>query len=253
MEEEKNTAPSSRERMLQRARERYPDRTFADIGATEMPEGVSDLDDAIDEMLEDLIAKDAAGAENNQRLVELLASDPTAAEFLQRWIDTKDPRTAIVETFGDDLGMTEEGKANFKDQLEGWRARKAENDKINAEADDNWAASLAALEEWGNAKGLSLEQKRDVMLRLLAIAMNGQENKYNAEDFDLAYNAINHDVDVALAREAGEVAGRNAKISAARRERNVAGTMPPASNGSQGGAAVERKPKTDESPWRGIR
>lgn len=253
MEEEKNTAPSSRERMLQRARERYPDRTFADIGATEMPEGVSDLDDAIDEMLEDLIAKDAAGAENNQRLVELLASDPTAAEFLQRWIDTKDPRTAIIETFGDDLGMTEEGKANFKEQLESWRARKAENDKINAEADDNWAASLAALEEWGNAKGLSLEQKRDVMLRLLAIAMNGQENKYNAEDFDLAYNAINHDADVAQAREAGEVAGRNAKISAARRERNVAGTMPPASNGGQGGAAVERRPKNDESPWRGIR
>ena len=99
-----------------------------------------------------------------------------------------------------------------------------------------------------------MEQKRDVMLRLLAITFNGMENKYNAEDFDLAYNAINHDTDVAAARAEGEVAGRNEKIAAARRDRNASVAMPPAPIGSQGGRARERNiaPKAD-SPWAGIK
>ena len=245
---------SSRERMLSLAREHYPDRKFADLDATEPQEGVSNLDDAIDEMLQELTTKQASYDEKNNRLRDLLLSDPTSAEFIQKWIETGDPRTALVETFGDDLGMTEEGQAKFKDQLAGWRERKSANDALEAEAASNWYASLAAVDQWGDAKGLFLEQKRDVMLRLLSITFNGMENKYSAEDFDLAYNAINHDSDVAAARQEGEVAGRNEKISAARRERAASGTMPPVANGGQGGAAVESRPKPqNNSPWAGIR
>lgn len=239
---ENNQIPSSRENLLSRARERFPDRTFADIGA-EPQEGVADLDDAINEMLEDYTTKQATYDENNSRLAELLMSDPSAAEFIQKWVETGDPRTALVETFGDELGMSEEGQSQFKEQLAGWRERKSANDKLEAEAENNWQASLSALEEWGNGKGLSLEQKRDVMLRLLAITFNGMENKYAAEDFDIAYNAINHDADVATARQEGEVAGRNAKISAARRDRAAAEAMPPAPTGRQGGRMAEPVPQ----------
>ena len=151
-------------------------------------------------------------------------------------------------------GFTEEGQAKFKDQLAGWRERKSANDALEAEAEKNWQDSLTALEEWGNAKGLDLEQKRDVMLRLLAITFNGMENKYAAEDFDLAWNAINHDSDVEAARAEGEVAGRNAKIVANRRDRQTAGTMPPAPTGGQGAATKERKPQAgEENPWAGIK
>ena len=252
MDEEKKTAGAAREKLLARARERYPDRTFADIGATEQPEGASDLDGAIDEMLEDLTSKQKTYDENNEKLAQLIISDPSAAEFVQKWIETGDPRTALVEAFGDDLGMSEEARANFKGQLDGWRERKAANDALNKEADDNWQASLAACDEWGNAKGLSLEDKRDVMLRLLSITFNGMENKYGAEDFDLAYNAIHHDTDVAAARNEGEVAGRNAKIEAARRDRNRAAAIPPAAIGGQGGRLEERKPRPT-SPWAGVK
>ena len=245
-ENDKTTTP--RENLLSRARERYPDRTFADIGAAPQ-EGASDLDAAIDEMLTDYATRQAAYDENNARLSELLISDPDAAEFVQKWVETGDPRTALVETFGDDLGMSEEGRENFRGQLEGWRERKAANDALESEAEANWQASLSALEAWGDAKGLSLEQKRDVMLRLLAITFNGMENKYAAEDFDLAYNAINHDADVAEARAAGEVAGRNERIAAARRERNAAAAMPPAASGGQGGVTRERRPAREGDIW----
>ena len=246
--------PSAREQMLSRARERYPDRTFADLGATEPQEGVSDLDEAINEMLEDYATRQVAYDENNDKLRNLLMSDPDSAEFIQKWVETGDPRTALVEIFGDDLGMSEEARQNFTGQLEGWRERKSANDKLNEEADANWNNALSALEEWGNAKGLSLEQKRDVMLRLLAITFNGMENRYGPEDFDIALNAINHDTDVAAARAEGEVAGRNERIAAARRDRTAAGAMPPAPVGGQGGATRERRPAPqNNSPWAGIR
>lgn len=234
--------PSARESLLSRARERYPDRSFADIGA-EPGEGTADLDEAIEEMLTDFTTRQAAYDENNNKLRDLLISDPSAAEFVQKWVETGDPRTALVENFGDDLGMSEEGQAKFKDQLSGWRERKSANDALEAEAESNWQASLQALEDWGNGKGLTLEQKRDVMLRLLAITFNGMENKYSAEDFDIALHAINYTADVAAAREEGEVAGRNAKIAAARRDRATAGNMPPAPTGRQGGSMAEPKPK----------
>ena len=239
---DKTQKPSARESLLSRAREHYPDRSFADIGA-EPAEGTADLDEAINDMLTDYSTRQAAYDENNNKLRDLLISDPSAAEFVQKWVETGDPRTALVETFGDDLGMSEEGQAKFKDQLSGWRERKSANDALEAEAESNWQASLQALEDWGNGKNLSLEQKRDVMLRLLAITFNGMENKYSAEDFDLALNAINHDTDVAAARQEGEVAGRNERIAAARRERTAAASMPPAPTGRQGGAMSEPKPK----------
>lgn len=237
-----NMTPSARESLLSRARERYPDRNFADIGAAPA-EGTADLDEAINEMLTDYSTRQATYDENNNKLRDLLISDPSAAEFVQKWVETGDPRTALVEIFGDDLGMTEEGRSNFKSQLDDWRERKSANDALEAEAESNWQASLSALKQWGDGRGLSLEQERDVMLRLLAITFNGMENKYGTEDFDLALNAINHDTDVASARQEGEVAGRNERIAATRRERTAAGNMPPAPTGRQGGAMGEPKPQ----------
>ena len=249
MAKEKTKTPSAREQMLSRARERFPDRTFADLG-TEPGEGVADLDEAINEMLVELSTKQTSYDEANNKLVGLLSTVPDAAEFIQKWVETGDPRTALVETFGDDLGMTEEGQGRFKDQLSGWRERKSANDALNAEAEANWQASLEALKTWGDGKGLSMEQQRDVMLRLLSITFNGMENKYGPEDFDLAFNAINHDTDVATARQEGEVAGRNERIAAARRDRAAAAaSMPPAPTGRQGGRMADPVPPKKKSFW----
>lgn len=233
--------------MLDRAREQFPDRTFADLGA-EPQEGVADLDDAIDEMMEKLTSRQAEMDENNNKLVNLLSTDPSSAEFLRRWVDTGDPRTALIETFGEDLGIAEEKAAEFKDQLNGWRERKAANDALEAEAEANWEKSLADLIEWGDAKGLSQEQERDIMLRLLGITFSGMVNKYGIEDFEMALNAMNHDADVAAARAEGEVAGRNEKIAAARKGAAVASVLPPA-GGGQGARTAERKPKGEGDIW----
>lgn len=244
---------SSRQRLLDRARERFPERTFSDIGA-EPQEGVADLDDSVNEMLEDYANRQAEYDANNDKLKKLLVSDPASAEFIQKWVETGDPRTALVEIFGEELGIAEEAAANFKNELEGWRERRAANEALEAEAEANWQKSLADLLAWGTERQLSEDQMRDIMLRLLAVTFNGMANKYGPDDFEMALHSMNYDTDVAAARAAGEVAGRNERIVAERRDRMVANAMPPAGGAAQGGRAVERQPKpVNTSPFAGIK
>ena len=237
--------PTSREKLLSRARDWYPDRDF--------DSNENALADSIEEKISDLIAGQEENDAMQKRLVDLLESDPRSANVFMSWLETGDPISAMVEEFGDDLGIDEEHAAGFEKQLQDWRTRKQENDTLQQEAQANWDKSLANLEEWGNAKGLSLEQKRDVMLRLLAIAFNGMENKYNTDDFDLALNAINHDADVATARQEGEIAGRNERIAASRRERTAAASLPPSAQGGQGSRVRERGTEDEGSIWDDIR
>ena len=253
-DEVKKTNQTSREKTLARAREYFPDRTFDNLDAESPSEGAANLDDAIDEMLEAYANKQVQSDTKNAALKKLLLNDDEMAEFVQRWVDTGDPRQAWLDMYGDEFGISDEGREKFKTNIDGYRKRKADNDALEAEAQANWQNSLQALSEWGDSKGISFEDKRDVALRLLAITFNGMENKYGPEDFDLAYKALHHDGDVATARHEGEVAGKNARAAAARRERSLSAAMPPAAAGGQAGGVVERKPEPEEdNPWKGIR
>lgn len=246
-----NQTPSAREKLLSRARERFPDRTFAELDAAEPQEGAANLDDAIEELLEEYSTRQAESNDKNNKLKKLLINDAVAAEFFQRWMETKDPFSALIETIGDEYGITEEGKEKYQAQLNSYRERRKANDELEAQAQQNWIDSLNSLVTWGESKGLSKEQQLDVIQHLMAIVFNGMENKYSVEDFDLALNAINHDNDVAVARQEGEVAGRNERIAAARRERSASAAMP-AFAGSQGGTTHERKPDDENSVWAGL-
>ena len=240
---------SSRDRLMSLASERYPDRKWKGQVGQDGQEGQDELEDAIYEMISDYSTKQAAYDENNGKLRDLLMSDPDCAELMQRWVETGDVRVALVEKFGDELGMSDEAKTKFKDNLASWRKRKEENDRLTAESDANWNASLEALNSWGDGKGLSMEQKADVMGRLLAITFNGMEDKYGQDDFELALKALNYDTDVQNAREEGMVAGSNAKINTVKRGRAAAANMPPASPGGQGMRGQEPKPAKPKSVW----
>lgn len=243
---------SSRDRLMSLASQRYPDRRWKGQIGQDGQEGQDELEDAIYEMVTDLSTRQAAYDENNGKLRELLVSDPDCAELMQRWVDTGDVRTALVEQFGDDLGISDEAKTKFKANIDSWRKRKEENDRLTAESEANWKESLEALNSWGDTKNLTMEQKADVMGRLLAITFNGMVNKYGPDDYELALKALNYDSDVANAREEGLVAGANAKIKTVKRGRAAAANMPPASTGGQGMRGKEPQPAKPESVWSGI-
>ena len=246
-----------RNELLSKAKERYPDRAFESRSGENGESAVDTaaLEQAIYEMLSEKDEKISESDSWNEKLTSLFLNDPSSAEFINRWIESGDPRTALVETFGDDLSDlgTEEGRAKFADGLGEWRRRKSENDSLSAEAEANWQKSLEDLDAWGNAHGLDEEQKVSVVTRLIKIAADGLMNKYSEEDFDLVLKEMNYGSDIEAARHEGEVAGRNARIEASKRARSDAAMMPPALSGQTSSVPEDEPEKKQRSIWSGLR
>lgn len=239
-----------RDELLSKVRSKYPDRSF---DGQDGQDGQA-LEQAIYEMLNDVEGQLNEVNTKNDEMLRLFIDSPEAAEFVNEWAKTGDPRSALISTFGDDLAdlATEEGRGKFSESLSSWREKKAENEKLNAEADANWDQSLADLEQWGNEHGLDDSQKAQVMVRLVTVAANGMMNKYGPADFDMAVKEMNFDTAVADARHEGEVAGRNAKIKEQRRARHNNMMNPPSINGGQGMRVAEQRPAEPKSVWSGL-
>lgn len=245
---------SYRQQLRDRMAGMYPDRNFDGVTGENGEGGAEYLDQAILETLDGLTSSRDEYNAKSKALADLFYSDPLSAEFMQKWMETGDPRAALVETFGDDLSglATEEGRGQFSNELKSWRDRKAENDSLSAEADANWTKTLEDLEAWGNQNGLSTEQKVSVVTKLFDITAGGLMKKFSPEDFEAAWKVMNYDTNISNARQEGEVAGRNARIEENRRRRQAAGAMPPTLNG-QGTPAAESRPTEPASIWSGIK
>lgn len=234
---ENQEVKKGRDKLRSRASQRFPDRKFVP-DVTDVPEGqqLDDLDEAISEMMDEQDARMKESSDKLEKLQQLMYSDPQSAEFISLWLETGDPRAALVEVFGDELSDlgTEEGRKKFSGNLASWRERKARNDELNAQYDTNWNAFLEKLDLWGNAKGLDNEKKANVAMRLIDVYDKGLTNAYDESDMDMAYKALSYDKDVAVARQEGEVTGRNAKIQSQRRTRTPQDGMPPSGSGSKG-------------------
>lgn len=244
---ENQKVKTPREQLLERMSSRYPDRHFV---GQDGQDAQDDLEQAIIETLDEVKDK-------NSQLAELFSTDPRSAEFIGSWIRTGDPRGAIIETFGDeffDAAKSEEAREKFKGELEEWRARKKADDDARAEYEENWNKSLEDLENWGNEKGLSQEDKVKVILRLADVSENAIRNIFSPDDFEMAYNAMNYANDVNTAHDTGVIEGRNAKIAERRKSIEDAGKLPPAVTG-QGVRAKEPAPPVPrkENPWAGLR
>lgn len=247
--ENQNDKPR-REQLLERMQGMYPDRSFA------VENGVDGefSQDALEQALMDALDEYANYQGKNKELHSLLMGDPRSVAFVTKWMESGDPRAALVEVFGDDLSelATEEGRSKFSDNLKSWRDRRAEDDRLDQEAAANLEETYNALDSWRQEKGLSEEEAVEVFMRLSAVAMGGLMNKYTIDDFDMAYKAMRYDNAISDARREGEVAGRNAKIEENKMRRKAMGSMPPSLSG-QGVKVEERKPKKPESIWSGVK
>lgn len=244
---------TKREELKELMRTMYPDRAFGPTNGVdgEGGEGGEELESAILETLDELVRTRDEGRAKNAALNKLLFGDPRAAEFVNLWVETGDPFSAIATIFGDEVDLkSEEGRTKYKNELSAFSAKRESDAKLNQEAEANWNASLEALDSWGNSKNLSEEDKVNIMLRLVGITANGLVNKYEDADFDMAYKANTYDKAVGDARHEGEVTGRNARIDENKRARQAMQAMPPALSGQ--GMQVKPKPKND-SPWAGIK
>jgi hypothetical protein len=203
---ENERVKSKRDAHLERMRQRYPDKKFEDD--EEIFGQISDDYDHYDQELEGLRGRE-------KRLTDMFAADPRSAQYLSDMANGKDPVIGLIQNFGveikdvlDDPDKQEEIAQANKEFVE----RVAKSKALEEEYEQNLDGTLERLRRFQKERGMSDEEVDRVVDFLLTIVRDGVMGKFSDETLDMAVKALNHDHDVAIAGEEGEVAGRNAKI-----------------------------------------
>ncbi len=174
-------------------------------------------------------------------MAEMYYADPRSAAFLRSWREGNDPVVELVRRFGpeireatDDPEMQEKlGEAN-REYLE----RVAADHELTGEFETNLAASADMLDSVAAEGKVTDEQLTEAWEWLRRVTDEGIRGIVTREAIEMALMAINHERDVAVARRAGEVEGRNAVIDEhlASRGRDTDGTVT-----RSGAPAVKRR------------
>ena len=244
---------TARERLLERAQSRFPDRRFIRPEGQDGQDGqIDDLDETINEMMDADASQIAQNAEVNKMLAQLLYSDPKAATFLNVWIETGDPRPALIEAFGDEMAQvaTEEGRKNFMENWNNYRERVSASKKLSEDEEKNWDSFLQRLDSWGDERNLSNDEKASIAVRLIDIKQKGNVNMYDEDDFNTIWRGIHYEGDVEAARNEGLIAGRNERIETNRKTRGTAAQQAmPSISGGRGGSMPAPQPPKKRSIW----
>lgn len=217
------TPVSSRERYTQRYRERFPEMNMDDEEAF-YSQAMTDLDDL------DSYRK------NGEALVGAFNKNRAFAAMMMAAKDGQDPFEWLAENVGADISemlndpeylskLTEAAKRFHEGQLKSEEARK--------EGEANLATSIQTLKKIAEEKGMSDDESLAVFSYIYdEILGNGLKGIVTDETFRMVIDGRNYANDVALAREEGEVAGRNAKITEQLRKETGSGSMPPSLGGT---------------------
>lgn len=217
-----------------RLAERYPDRQWDDDDAI-----IGQISDDYDELDGQL----SGYKEREQKLTDMMSSDPRSAHFLSNWHNGGDPAVELVRMFGTDikdaLDDPEKQDAIATANKE-YVDRVAKNKELEEEYKRNLDTSLETLAAFQRDNGLSDDEVDNVMGFIQKIVQDAIVGKFERESMEMAHKAINHDSDVAAAADEGEVKGRNAKINETLRRRQE-GDGVAALGGSAGKVGPQKK------------
>lgn len=211
---ENEQTKSKKEILLERMRGKYPDNNFDDEESL--------YGQVVDDFVEsDNALKDYKGRE--EQLADLFMSDPRSAKFLTDWRAGGDPAIALIRQFGteikdaiDDPERLEEIAEANKEFVE----RVAKEKELEDTYQKNLAESLEGLEKYQQAHGLSDEDIDKAMEFLIGVISDGLMGKFAESSIDMAFKAINHDIDVETASAEGEIRGKNSRAEIKLRQNN---------------------------------
>lgn len=118
-----------------------------------------------------------------------------------------------------------------------------DNKRIAKEREVNVQQSIKELNAYCNENNIDGDVANEIWGKCLDHAVELCQLKFTPELFDLVYKGMNHDNDVAAARQEGEIAGHNAKVQTTLAKGAGPDGIPPTFDGGQGGIAPEPKPK----------
>lgn len=252
IETQKTETPS--DRLMSRLREHYPNRQFGAQNGENGSFGAEDVQGVLD-WLDELDGEVKEWNENSNRLMALFKSDPVSAQFLNDWAKTGNVAAALVGIFGSDAVReamgSEEGRELLAKQNQEYLERVSKDAQSSKEMEENYAASLEALDKFGDENGLGDEERSAIFMRLADISDRAIMGRYDVADFRMVLNDMNHDNDVASAREEGVVQGKNEKMDEQRRRSRKPADMPPSLNGQPNGLnrVGTPKKKSEAAAW----
>lgn len=239
-------APKKRDLFSSRLKTKYPDINVED---DEVLFGrVSDDYDEYDKQIADRDKQLEEYKGREKAFSDMFTSDPRSAAFMQKWRDGEDPSLAFIREFGkegiqdiiNDPAKQEEVAAANKDYAE----RVTKEKGYEEEYQKNLEASLNLIKSLEEGENAHTSEEVDAAFELLlGIIRDGIVGKFSPESFEMAFKAINHDADVQVAGDDGEVRGRNAKIDEKlRKSKKGDGTAP---LGGKNGNPGKEEPKRD--------
>ena len=198
---------SKREMFVERLRKKYPEKEYADDEAmfSQAYDDYDDYDNRIGQY-----------EERERKMTDLLANNPSAAQFISDMASGKDPWSATIDRLGID-GITdlvndpkkqEEYAAANKKYVE----RLAKERSLEEEYKKNISESIALIDKIQTERGIpdeTMDAAMDLVMRMASEAIVG---KFTAETVDMALNAVKYAGDIENARSEGVIAGKNAKI-----------------------------------------
>lgn len=197
---------NNRSRYMERLKERYPEREYADD---------EELFGQINEDYDNYDGELSRYQEQEKALSDLFAANPHSAAFLTDWRNGEDPLISMVRRFGDDFKSALEDPKKREALAEAnkeYAARVAEEAEYEVAYDNNIKDTLSLIESLQQEKELSDEEIDKAMDFLINIMRDGLLGKFSKESIIMALKAINHDADVEQADYEGEIRGRNSKI-----------------------------------------
>ena len=208
MAEEKQVT-SRRDQLGERLKKKYPDREYADDEAL-----FGQINDDYDEYDSQL----SGYKERESKLTDIFTRDPQSAQFITDMAQGKDPWASLINRIGidgvkemlDDPDKIEAFAASNKEYVE----RVARQKGLEEEWENNMRSTLAMLEQKQQKLGLTDEQINAAADWIRDITNDAVLGIIKPETIDMAFKAINHDSDMAVASEEGEIRGRNARVEA---------------------------------------
>lgn len=238
-EEQKTEAPAKktgRERLMERYSKSHPDRKFDGESAD------NDLFDLTADEFDRFEEENKGYKEKSDRLNKLFSDFPESAEIFRAMVLNKEhPFDYIIDHYGDRLAESlesEEGKSSLKKHREDKAKRDAEAAEASKLFESNIAETLKTLEAWGGKRKLDVNAQAEHFLKIRQALNDFADGKISEETLDLFWNGAHYANDVALAREEGEVNGRNAKIEAERLQSKARRASAP-TLGGRGGVSEE--------------
>lgn len=182
--------------------------------------------------------------EREGALFDMFNADPKSASFLSAWKRGEDPVIQLIRMFGPEL----RDALDDPEKLDALAQKHKEDVELaarNQQLEDEWSAnmqqSLSEIDAWQQERGLSDEEVDAAIAACAEVGSNWIRGKVSPETLDKFMLASNYDADVASARNAGEVDGRNAKIEEKLRGAKKGDGVP---TGFGSGGSRVRKPGT---------